>query len=154
MKVHLRAETRISRKESSALAACLEQAARRLAARRVPGARALAGAELSLVLTHNKAIRKLNKTWRRKDKATDVLSFPQWTPEELRRMQPGQPLPLGDIVISVEYARAEAERRGEKLIDELKRLLIHGFVHLLGYDHELGPREARRMRRVERYLLT
>ena len=84
-----------------------------------------------------------------------MLSFPQWTVAELKGFgKEGGPLPLGDVVISVEFAKAQAEARGETLTNELRRLFVHGIVHLLGYDHELGEREARRMRRVERYLLT
>ena len=110
------------------------------------------------MLTNDREIRKINRKWRGKDKATDVLSFPQWSVAELRafdgraRVGTLELWPLGDIVVSVETAKAQAEDRGESLEAELVRLVVHGFVHLLGYDHELGPREARRMQRVERYL--
>jgi probable rRNA maturation factor len=54
----------------------------------------------------------------------------------------------------METAKSQAEERGERVEDELLRLVVHGFVHLLGYDHELSPLEARRMQRVEKYLLS
>jgi len=59
---------------------------------------------------------------------------------------------LGDVVISLETARRQAEESGMRVEEEVDRLLIHGFLHLLGYDHETGGREAARMRRRERAL--
>ena len=106
-------------------------------------------AELGVLFVGERAIRALNHRYRRKDSATDVLSFP------LR----GGPFPhvqhdaLGDIVISVPVADRQAAIAGQTLRSELRRLLIHGLLHLVGYDHELGPREARRMERRERELL-
>jgi probable rRNA maturation factor len=100
--------------------------------------------ELSLALVGDSEIRKLNAKYREKDYATDVLSFP--AAETL----PG-PLPLlGDVVISVDKARAQAKERGRTLKEELTTLLIHGIMHLLGYDHERSARDARVMRRLER----
>lgn len=94
-------------------------------------------------------MRALNHQWRGKDRATDVLSFP------LRegRFLHIQPEMLGDIVICVPVAARQADETGHSLSAELERLLIHGLVHLLGYDHEQGPFEARRMERKERGLL-
>jgi probable rRNA maturation factor len=87
-------------------------------------------------------IHTLNRQYRGKDKPTDVLSFP--LADEL------QPLLLGDVVISVETAACQAQRRGHGLREELQTLLIHGILHLLGYDHEVSRSEAIRMRRKER----
>jgi rRNA maturation RNase YbeY len=100
------------------------------------------------------AIRKLNKKWRNKDKATDVLSFPLLSVQELK-LAPSHPgaLVLGDIVISVPTAKRQAAERGHRLSVELEILLVHGLLHLLGYDHEHSPREAARMRRLEVKLL-
>ena len=103
-----------------------------------------ADGELSLVLVGNHEIRDLNRKYRKKDEPTDVLSFP-----------PEPPLPpalrlLGDVVISVEQAATQAREGGETLEMELETLLIHGILHLLGYDHERSAREARRMQQVER----
>lgn len=94
-------------------------------------------------------MRTLNRAWRGRDRATDVLSFP------LRegRFLHIQPHMLGDIVISVPAAARQADEAGHSLTVELERLLVHGLVHLLGYDHELGLKEARRMERKERQLL-
>lgn len=88
-------------------------------------------------------MRALNGRYRRKDKSTDVLAFPTAA---------GSPL-LGDIVVSVPYARRQARRRGEPTSREIDRLLVHGFLHLLGYDHEtdegeMDALEARIRRRL------
>jgi probable rRNA maturation factor len=84
----------------------------------------------------------LNRQYRQKDKPTDVLSFP--LADEL------QPSLLGDVVISVETATRQARRRHHLLREELQVLLIHGILHLLGYDHEVSRGEAIRMHRKER----
>lgn len=85
---------------------------------------------------------RLNLQYREKDKPTDVLSFP--LADEL------QPHLLGDVVISIETAARQAQRRKHSLREELQILLIHGILHLLGYDHELSRSEAIRMHRKER----
>ena len=87
-------------------------------------------------------IRRFNRQYRQKDKATDVLSFP--LADEV------QPYLLGDVVISVETAARQARRRHHSLREELQILLIHGILHLLGYDHEVSRSEAIRMHRKER----
>jgi len=94
-------------------------------------------------------MRSLNRRYRGKDRTTDVLSF------ALREgMFPNiQPAILGDIVISVPAASRQAEEAGHALNREIERLLVHGLLHLLGYDHERGPREAREMQRMELRLL-
>lgn len=100
--------------------------------------------ELSLVLVNNRQIRRLNARYRNEDRPTDVLSFPTaGLPSVGLRV-------LGDVVISVEQANKQAKERGRTLADELEALLIHGILHLLGYDHERSEREARTMRRLER----
>ena len=99
-------------------------------------------AELSLALVTDPEIRDLNRQYREKDKATDVLSFP--LADEL------QPFLLGDVVISAETAARQAQRRGHPLWVEIQTLLIHGILHLLGYDHEVSRGEAIRMHRKER----
>ncbi len=126
----------------------------------MPGATALKKAELSLVLTDDKGIEEVNRLWRKKNRSTDVLSFPQYTVEELKEMgvQYKQGIRpewmLGDIIISMETAKRRVEELGADLNTEVIRLFIHGLVHLFGYDHEINEKEARRMRRVERILLT
>ena len=94
-------------------------------------------------------MRSLNRRYRGKDKTTDVLSF---------ALQEGmfpdvQPTVLGDIVISVPAASRRAMDAGHPLSCEIEHLLVHGLLHLLGYDHERGPHEALRMQRKERQLL-
>ena len=109
----------------------------------------LPDAELSVLFIGDRAMRTLNHAWRNKDKATDVLSF------SLRegRFLHIQPDMLGDIVISVPAAARQADEAGHSLTVELERLLVHGLVHLLGYDHERSNKDARSMERKERRLL-
>jgi len=101
--------------------------------------------ELSILITSDEEIKELNKLYRNKDRPTDVLSFPMG--EEIG----GWKL-LGDVVISIDTARAQAKELGISLEEEVKRLLIHGIVHLLGYDHELGEEEERRFKDMEEYI--
>jgi probable rRNA maturation factor len=86
--------------------------------------------EISILLTGDGAIQEINSTWRQKDKATNVLSFPMDDdPDSVHPM-------LGDIIISIDTARREAADKKLDIATYLQRLLVHGFVHLLGYDHE------------------
>lgn len=98
----------------------------------------------------------MNKEWRGKDKATDVLSFPLVGEAELRalaRMKPTPEWELGDVVISLDTAKRQAGEHGVTLSQELDLLLVHGLLHLLGFDHEVSAAEERRMRRWEKKLL-
>ena len=106
-------------------------------------------AELSIALVGDAAIRRLNREWRDKDKATDVLSFPGG---ELPKGVPG-PRPLGDVIISVDTAVRRAKSHGVTVAEEVALYLAHGILHLLGHDHELGEREAKAMARLEAKLL-
>jgi rRNA maturation RNase YbeY len=116
-------------------------------ARRLLRGLSLGHAELSVVLVSDREMRALNRRYRRRDRPTDVLSFAQ------REGPGGAPNGLlGDVVISVDTARRQAAERGTTLGGEADRLLIHGLLHLLGYDHERSAAEARRMRRRERVL--
>ena len=124
--------------------------ARRLArtARRCLRALGLDGAELSLVLVSDPVMHELNRSWRGKNRPTDVLAFAQ------REGPSGAPPGLlGDVVISVDTARRQAGVFGHSLASEGERLLVHGLLHLIGYDHERSAAEARRMQRKERALL-
>ena len=103
--------------------------------------------ELAILLVSDSAIRRLNKKYRHKDKPTDVLSFPMQDQRVV--MKPPVSI-LGDIVISVPTAKRDAKKKGISFEEELKFLLIHGFLHLLGYDHEISDREERRMKRKEK----
>lgn len=94
--------------------------------------------EFSILFTNNLEIQKLNSDFRNKNKPTDVLSFE------------GDGDYLGDIVISVEKARVQAKEFSCSLTEEIARLIVHGFLHLSGYDHVKVPRsEAQKMRRAE-----
>lgn len=105
-------------------------------------------AELSVLLTGDAEIRRLNRTYRGVDAPTDVLSFPQGEVS----VPPGIAPLLGDVVISLERAAAQAAEGGWLLQEEVLRLLIHGVLHLVGYDHA-RPVEARAMRAMETQLL-
>lgn len=89
------------------------------------------GCELSLVFGDDAAMRSINRQWRDQDKTTNVLSFPA------RPVQPGEsPGPmLGDIVFALETVQREADELGIPFDNHLTHLLVHGFLHLLGYDH-------------------
>jgi len=106
----------------------------------------LSKVELSIVLVSDAQIKRLNKLYRNKDKPTDVLSFPIGEKVE-------DWLILGDIVISVDTARRQAQELGYSLEEELKRLLVHGLVHLLGYDHELEGEEEKKFFELEEFVL-
>ncbi len=98
----------------------------------------------------------MNYSWRGKNKATDVLSFPQLELKELRGLSKVKglgPWELGDIVISLDTAKRQAKERKIPLEKELEILLVHGILHLLGYDHEISPADQRKMERLERTLL-
>lgn len=98
--------------------------------------------ELSVLLVGNPRIRELNRAYRGIDRPTDVLSFPM-----------DDELLLGDIVISVDKAAEQAERFGVTLEEEFARLMVHGLLHLIGYDHVKGGRQAGKMRAKEAELM-
>jgi probable rRNA maturation factor len=106
-------------------------------------------AELSVLLTGDAGIRRINREFRGKDRATDVLSFPSGGGPR----PPGAPPFLGDLAISLETARRVAREDRRPLADELARYLAHGLLHLLGHDHERSAREATRMAAAEERLL-
>lgn len=102
------------------------------------------GGELALVFTGDTAMRSLNRRYRRKDKSTDVLSFPG----------PGGEQGLGDVLISVPAAERNARRFGRGLEQELQVLALHGLLHVLGYDHETDDGTMDRLEsRLRRRLL-
>lgn len=105
--------------------------------------------EVSLNLVGETKIRGLNKKYRGKNKVTDVLSFPL---EELR-LKKYAILPLGDIFICLPFAVKESERQKISLKKELAWLTIHGFLHLLGYDHEKSDKDAKKMFKLESKIL-
>ncbi len=105
--------------------------------------------ELSILLTDDEEIARLNRRYRGKEGPTNVLAFPM-----------GEPLPagtdagmLGDIVISLDTAHREADAGHTTLPETVFRLLVHGLLHLLGYDHETSDEEADRMEEIQDRLL-
>ena len=101
------------------------------------------GAEVSILLSDDRAIRQLNHLWRHQDKPTNVLSFPAAGPNELANA----PM-LGDIIIAFETTSMEAARDGKSLADHVAHLVVHGFLHLLGHDHD-NDTDADRMEALE-----
>lgn len=89
--------------------------------------------EVSILFCGDLRMRRLNRRYRGKDGSTDVLAFPA-------EASPAAAL-LGDIVVSVPWANRQARRRGETAASETDRLVVHGFLHLLGYDHETDDGE-------------
>lgn len=107
-----------------------------------------AAAELTVSLIDDAEIHDLNRRYRQNDRPTDVLAFAMREGEP----GPGDPAVLGDVVISLDTAARQARSRRRTLADEVRVLLIHGILHLLGYDHERGAAQARRMQAMERRL--
>jgi probable rRNA maturation factor len=106
-------------------------------------------ATATVLLTGNADVRRLNKDFRGLDKATNVLSFPQFSPPDLRRAaKTGKAVELGDIAIARQYTAAEARAENKELPDHLTHLLVHGLLHLFGYDH-LTEAEAEKMEKLE-----
>jgi probable rRNA maturation factor len=106
-----------------------------------------ASATLSVVLIGDRAMQGLNRRYRKQNRTTDVLAFSM-------REGPGPSSQLiGDVVISVPTAAKQAGHLGRSLDEELTTLLVHGILHLCGYDHERSAREARRMQGRERFVL-
>ena len=106
-------------------------------------------AEVSVLLCDDKTIARLNAQWRGQQKPTNVLSFPA---PPLQGAVPDEKIPLGDIAIAYETLAREAEESGKTISEHLSHLVVHGFLHLLGYDHHMDD-EAERMERMERDIL-
>jgi probable rRNA maturation factor len=111
-----------------------------------------ASGELGILFVGERRMQSLNRRYRGKDCPTDVLAF------ALRESGPPHPVPfmpvmLGDVVIAVPTATRQAKQGRRSLDEELTVLLVHGILHLCGYDHERNEKEARRMHRRERKIL-
>lgn len=119
---------------------------------RILRASGCAHASLSLLLVGDRFMQRLNRFYRRKDRTTDVLAFPvrKYSARPAPRVPRPAPALLGDIVISLPRAERQAAQAGHTLEREMAVLVIHGLLHLLGYDHERSASEARRMSRRER----
>ncbi len=108
-----------------------------------------ASSELTVSLVGDVEMQSLNRDYRGKDHPTDVLAFA--TREGVRI--PGDENQLGDVIISLDTAARQARERGHSVAEEVRTLLVHGILHLLGYDHERSVAEARRMKAKERRLV-
>jgi probable rRNA maturation factor len=108
-----------------------------------------AGWGLCILLSDDETIACLNGRWRGQEKPTNVLSFPA---PVLHGARPNEKTPLGDIAIAYETLAREAEGNDVAVSDHLSHLVVHGFLHLLGYDHHMDD-EAERMERLERDIL-
>jgi len=106
-----------------------------------------AAGEMSVILTDDASIRALNRDWRKLDKPTNVLSFPAATPKIA-----GVPALLGDVVVAYETLAREAAEEDKPILHHLAHLVVHGYLHLLGYDHETDS-EADAMEGLERQIL-
>ncbi len=105
-------------------------------------------AVLVVSLVGDREMQVLNRDYRGKDRPTDVLAFALREGEST----PGGEDELGDVIISLDTAQRQATERGVTLQGEVRDLLIHGILHLLGFDHERGPDDSRRMKAKERWL--
>jgi len=112
--------------------------------------------EVSIRYTSDEEVRTLNHSYRQKDKPTNVLSFPMMQPDLLDAIDPGDDdgeILLGDIVLAHGVCAREAEEKNVSVEDHATHLIVHGTLHLLGYDHEQGEAEAEAMEEIERAAL-
>ena len=107
------------------------------------GVKLMAGAEVSLLLCDDARIREINREWRGLDKPTNVLSFPAAPKEALAK----SPM-VGDIAVAFETVTREAQEEGKTFADHYAHMIVHGFLHLVGYDHE-SDAEAEEMEALE-----
>ena len=106
--------------------------------------------EISIVLTDDAAVQELNRTWRGKDKPTNVLSFPMLEREDLLALaQDGPPEMLGDLALAYETCEREAAEKGIALGDHAAHLIVHGLLHLAGHDHVESDAQAEAMEALE-----
>ncbi len=105
----------------------------------------------SLLFTSDAEVHALNREWRDRDKPTNVLSFPMLERTDLVHLDPaeGPPEMLGDIALAYETCAREAADKGVPLANHATHLIVHGLLHLAGYDHELGEAEAEEMEALE-----
>ncbi len=103
--------------------------------------------ELGLACVDNAESQQLNHAYRTKNKPTNVLSFPAEIPEEILPLLDARP--LGDLVICIPVVLQEAQSQQKAVLSHFYHLLVHGVLHLLGYDHELGEQEAEAMEQLE-----
>lgn len=108
-------------------------------------------AELGILLVNDNCIKKLNNQYRNINRTTDVLSFAMY--EKAKLIPADREAQLGDIIINLHAAKRQAAIYGNTFNGEVSRLLLHGFLHLLGYDHEKNSYQKRKMEKKELELL-
>jgi probable rRNA maturation factor len=109
---------------------------------------------VNLLVTDDNGIKQLNRDFRGINKPTNVLSFPQFTRRQIARLTSGkQVIEIGDIAISLPYIVIEAKKERKLLINHFIHMVLHGFLHLLGYDHIIS-RQAAEMERLEAQILS
>lgn len=109
--------------------------------------------EVSLVFADDAFVQVLNRDYRGKDKPTNVLSFPQLEPEEIKALEAQDYAPLGDIILAYETLEREAVEQDKPIKEHCTHLIIHGLLHLLGYDH-IEDEEAEEMEALEIKILS
>ncbi len=107
---------------------------------------------ISITLTTPAQIKKINEQYRNIDKETDVLSFPMFEKDEINKISGENPDVLGDIVISIERVEEQAKEYGHSFERELAYMVVHGFYHLMGYDHEKEEDKIQMRAREEKVL--
>ena len=107
---------------------------------------------ISVILTNPDEIQRLNREYRKVDKTTDVLSFPMYEREEISKLNKEIEEPIGDIVISIDKVKEQAKEYNHSFERELAYMLVHGFYHVIGYDH-LQEDEKKEMRAKEHNIL-
>ncbi|MFA6053842.1 MAG: rRNA maturation RNase YbeY [Thermodesulfovibrionales bacterium] len=144
MKVYIKNCQRLLKPNQQRTASLLRKALRLLG---------LHKAEISILFVNDERMRILNRQYRGIDRTTDVLSFPQneFISPNAERLTPN--VVLGDIVISLPKTKKQAEENGLTFHQELKKLLIHGLLHLIGYDHEINRYQENKMRKKAKELL-
>ncbi|XUU59788.1 rRNA maturation RNase YbeY [Erythrobacter sp. HA6-11] len=105
---------------------------------------------VSVLFTTDAEVHELNREWRKRDKPTNVLSFPMLAAEELSQLAPdGPPVMLGDLALAYETCASEAAEKGISLADHAAHLIIHGLLHLAGHDHVENDAQAEAMEALE-----
>lgn len=147
LQLDLRLEINIADEEKRALDAAKAALERAVEVEKCPPV------EVSLTIVDNQQIQEINREYRDIDRPTDVLSFPLYEPdEEFVLAEEEEYLSLGDIVISMPQAQKQATEYGHSLEREVAFLAVHGFLHLLGYDHETEAQEKEMFAKQEQIL--
>jgi probable rRNA maturation factor len=124
-------------REAGVTAALVRRAVKAALARQATGLRA----ELSVALADDATVRGLNRDWRRQDKPTNVLAFPAGD-VTAAGMAGGPPRPLGDVILAYQTVDREARAQGKTVVAHTSHLIVHGVLHLLGFDHDTDAAAA------------